>query len=209
MNLRSTLCASAFLVAINPVAIASAQSSPTSSEPDARAHYLKEDFAQLSVFTSAGYLATSGANGAALSTGLRLGLGRRFALGFDFGYGLMKTDPGMQDRWWLLPSMAVVFPTTLFARKATFDVGVGFGLGTSSGYSSWSRYASKPFTADWEFQLEPAARAHAIASIAMTPTVDVFVRAEAAALALPHGSNATVTDSTWTLFSLGTRFALQ
>ena len=42
----------------------------------------------------------------------------------------------------------------------------------------------------------------------VTPTVEVFVRADAAAMVLPRGSNASVMDSTWMLFSLGTRFDL-
>jgi hypothetical protein len=177
-------------------------------EPDKNRIAAREEPSKLSLFTSAGYLATSGGNGGALATGVRYAIGRHFALGFDLGYGLMATDAGMQDRWWFMPSMAVVVPARIGKRAATFDIGAGLGLGTSSGYASWSEYASHPFSADWEFQLEPAVRAHAIAALALTPSLEIFTRAEAAALVLPHGSSPNVTDSTWMMFSVGTRFGL-
>ena len=177
-----------------------------SADPDPdRVASAREAPAKLTLFTSAGYLATSGANGGALGTGVRWAVARHFALGFDLGYGLLATGAGMQDRWWLVPSMAVVFPV----GRVSFDVGAGLGLGTASGYASWSEYAAHPFQADWEFQLEPAARAHVIAAYALGPTLELFARAEAAALVLPHdASPGGTTNSTWAMFSLGTRFAL-
>lgn len=48
----------------------------------------------------------------------------------------------------------------------------------------------------------------AIAAMQVTPKMEVFVRAEAAAMVLPKGSNASVTDSTRILLSMGTRFDL-
>lgn len=185
-----------------------------SPNPDA-VPSVREGPTQLSLFTSAGYLTTSGANGAALSAGVRLALGSYFALGFDLGYGVLAMQPGasvggyatgMEDRWWLIPSMAGVIPVHFGKLPATFDVGVGLGLGTASGYQSASEYASHPFTADWEFQLVPAARAHAIAAFTMSRTFELFARADAAALVLPHGVGTGVGDSTWLMFSIGTRF---
>ena len=185
-----------------------AAADPPVPAPDASSLAPREVATKLSGFVSAGYLTTSGANGLALSTGVRLAVGPRFALGFDLGYGLLATDAGMQDRWWFIPSMAFVVPAHFGARAASFDFGVGLGLGTSSGYASWATYAAHPFTAAWEFQLEPTVRTHVIASIAVSRSLELFARADAAALVLPHGSNANATDSTWLLFSLGTRFEL-
>jgi hypothetical protein len=206
MKIKSIASALAFLCTTGVAAFAAA--GPVEREPDTRPLAGREDATTLSGFASAGYLATSGANGSALGAGVRLAIGSRFALGFDFGYGLLATPPGMQDRWWLIPSMAFVVPAHFGPRRAAFDLGVGYGLGTSSGYASWSTYAAHPFNAAWEFQLEPTLRGHAIASLELTPSLEGFLRADAAALVLPHGANASVTDSTWLLFSLGTRFRL-
>jgi hypothetical protein len=203
---KTLVTALAFLCSTTVAGLAAAE--PGERDLDARARGEREDPIQLSGFVSAGYLTTSGANGSALSTGVRLAVGRRFALGFDLGYGLLAVQAGMQDRWWFVPSMAFVIPAQIGARPASFDLGWGLGVGTSSGYPSWSTYAAHPFTAAWEFQLEPTVRAHAIASFELTRALDVFVRADAAALVLPRGSNAGVTDSTWLLFSVGTRFRL-
>jgi hypothetical protein len=206
MMSKSIVSALAFLCSTSVAGLAAAD--PVEHEPDTRPLAAREDTTSLSGFASAGYLTTSGANGSALSTGVRLAVGSGFALGFDLGYGLLATPGGMQDRWWLIPSMAFVVPAHFGPRRVAFDLGAGFGLGTSSGYASWSTYAARPFTAAWEFQLEPTLRGHAIASLELTRSLDIFVRADAAALVLPHGANASVTDSTWLLFSLGTRFRL-
>jgi hypothetical protein len=114
----------------------------------------------------------------------------------------------MQDRWWLIPSMAFVIPVAVGGRRLTFDLGMGLGAGTSSGYSSWSRYVERPFAADWEFQLAPTYRVHGIASLEVARSVEIFARADAAAMILPPGSGPSVTDSTWVLLSLGARFDL-
>lgn len=201
-----------FSISMSFATAASAQRVP---DPD-KVPAVHEGPTQLSLFTSAGWLTSSGANGAALSTGVRLAIGEYFALGFDLGYGLLSAQAGasattgtlMEDRWWFMPSMAGVIPVRLGRTRATFDIGAGLGLGTASGYKGWDEYTSHPFTADWEFQLEPTVRAHAMASLAISRTVDVFLRAEAAALVLPHGVAAGPTDSTWMLVSLGTRFRL-
>ncbi len=163
---------------------------------------------KLTLFTSAGYLGAGSGSGAALATGIRYAIGSHFAVGLDLGYGVIAQATTMEDRWWLIPSMAAVIPARIGGIRATFDIGAGLGLGTASGYGSWSEYASHPFTATWEFQLVPAVRAHAIASFAASRSVDIFVRADAAALVLPHGVGAGVSDSTWMMFALGTRFRL-
>lgn len=161
----------------------------------------------LSLHAGAGYLAAAGGgNGTALTGGVRLGLGKHLAAGFDLGYGLMGTPEGPQDRWWFMPTLAGVMPATIGGRKFTFDLGAGLGFGTASGYTSFADYASHPFTAEWEYQLVPTVRAHFVAAMNLTPKTEIFFRADAAALVLPHGTGASVTDSTWMLFSLGTRF---
>ncbi len=205
MKRPSALHAVAFAVACTITTAAAA----AESEPPRSSIGVTSGVTDLTLFTGAGYLTSGGGTGGAIATGVRLGVGRRFALGLDFGYGVMGLGSTMQDRWWVIPSMAVVVPVDVGRRRAAFDIGAGLGLGTSSGYAGgWSEYAAHPFTATWEYQLVPAVRAHAIASLSMTPTLELFARADAAALVLPHGAGATVTDSTWLLFSMGTRFEL-
>jgi hypothetical protein len=204
MGMTKTISILAFTLAMIASSTALADDKPN---PD-RTTTHDDGVAKLSAFASTGYLGTSGANGGAVSTGVRLALGEHFALGLDLGYGLIATANAMQDRWWLIPSMAVVVPTRIASRKTTFDFGVGFGAGTSSGYASSSEYSAHPFTADWAYQLIPTARAHAIAAMTVTPSLDLFIRADAAAMIMPDGTHATVTDTTWLMFSLGARFRL-
>ena len=163
---------------------------------------------KLSVFTAAGYLGTSGGNGGALSTGVRYMIGNHFALGLGLGYGLMAVQDAMQDRWWIIPSMAVVLPAHLGKLPLSFDIGAGFGWGTSSGYKSWDTYAARPFSADWAFQLEPAVRAHAIAAVSVSKSVDVFLRADAAAMILPQNASSNDGDGMWLMLAAGTRFRM-
>jgi len=163
---------------------------------------------KLSVFAGAGYLGTTGGNGAVVTTGARYMIGEHFAVGLDIGYGLMAVKDAMQDRWWIIPSMAVVFPARVGKLPLSFDVGAGFGWGTSSGYASWDTYAARPFSADWAFQLEPAVRAHAIAAASVSHSVDVFVRADAAAMILPQGSSPNDADGMWLMLAMGTRFRM-
>ncbi len=206
MKTQSMISAFTFLFASAFTTLAAADPNPN---PDVATN-AKEEPTKLSLYTSAGYLASSGANGGALSTGVRYAVGNHFALGFDIGYGLLAVQDGTaQDRWWFIPSMAVVIPARFGKVRATFDIGAGLGLGTSSGYASWSEYGAHPFTADWEFQLEPAVRAHAIAAFTVSRNLEIFTRADAAALVLPHGvdTNGT-TGSTWMMLSIGTRFRL-
>ncbi len=202
MNKKSLLVVVAplFVLSLSPIAAADPEA-PKNAPTDERP-------AKLTLFTSTGYLGTSGGNGAAVATGIRYAIGDHFALGFDLGYGLMAMQTGMQDRWWFVPSMAVVLPMRVGGTRATFDIGAGRGRGTSSGYGSWSEYAAHPFTATWEFQLEPAVRAHAIAALPVSRNVEVFLRTDAAALVLPHGSAPSDADGMWLMASVGARFRL-
>ncbi len=200
MNKKSLALTVLFTLSLSTVALADPEA-PTNKPTD-------EAPAKLTLFTSTGYLGTSGGSGAAVATGIRYAIGNHFALGFDLGYGLMAMQTGMQDRWWFIPSMAVVLPMRVGGTTATFDIGAGLGLGTSSGYGSWSEYAAHPFTATWEFQLEPAVRAHAIAAFPVSRNVELFVRTDAAALVLPHGSAPSDADGLWLMASLGARFRL-
>jgi hypothetical protein len=205
MNTTRIALALATVASCTITSLASAD--PTN--PDSSNDKPAEGLAKLTVFTSAGYLSTSGGNGGALATGVRLALGDHFALGLDLGYGLLALQQGtMQDRWWIIPSMAVVLPAHIGKVPLSFDIGAGLGLGTSSGYASWSTYSARPFSADWAFQLEPAVRAHAIAAVSVSRNVDLFLRADAAALILPQGSAPTDADGMWMMFALGSRFRL-
>lgn len=190
------------LVSLTFTTLASADpESPKTTEP-------KDAPPKLTIFASTGYLGTGGGNGAAVATGIRYAIGNHFALGFDLGYGIMAVADAMQDRWWLVPSMAVVFPTHVMGKRTTFDVGFGLGLGSSSGYASWNTYAARPFSADWEIQLEPALRAHAIAAMSVSKDVELFMRADAATLVLPKDTRPNDADAMWLMLSMGARFRL-
>jgi hypothetical protein len=161
--------------------------------PDAQPSYTT----RLGLLAAAGYLGSPGAEGGAFLTGLRLGVDRHFAASLDLGYGLLRAPPSTQDRWWVIPAASLVIP----AGKVRFDLGAGAGVGTSSGYVSWSDYAAKPFTPVWHYTV-PAARAHLLAAIDLTPGLEVFARADVASL-LAVPSQAGATDTTWFALWLG------
>src|SRR5271170_6447051 len=64
----------------------------------------------LGLFAGAGYLGGPGAYGEAFATGVRLGVGAHLAAGVDLGYGLLNASPVAEDRWWVIPSIALVVP---------------------------------------------------------------------------------------------------
>ena len=134
----------------------------------------------LGLFVGAGFLASPGQAGGGFELGLRLGLGRWAALGFDVGYGLLGAAPAVQDRWWLMPTAALVIP----AGRLKVDLGAGLGLGASSGYTTWSAYVKGPFDPVWAFQLVPAIRGHAAVSLELTRRTAVFARLDVASLLL-------------------------
>lgn len=166
----------------------------------------------LEAFVGVGYLGSPGANGSALSGGLRLRVARHLSLGLDLGYGVVQARVVTQDRWWMVPTAALVIP----AGPVRIDLGIGVGLGASSGYTSWSAYVAAPFTPVWAFQLVPVARAHVAASMHLSQNVDLFARAELAGLLLDGtqigfrdgNAGAGIRDTTWLNLSVGFQFGL-
>src|SRR5688572_16336754 len=75
------------------------------------------------LFAGVGYLGSRDAHGAAFSTGLRYSPCRALALSLDVGYGSLVASDGVQDRWWVIPSLALVLP----AGRVRVDVGAGAG----------------------------------------------------------------------------------
>ena len=153
-----------------------------------------EDWApdrSLGVFAGVGYLASPGTSGGAFWMGGRLGLGAHFAAGFDVGYGLLNAYPAVQDRWWVMPSAALVIPT----GRLRWDIGGGFGVGTSSGYDSWSAYRAAPFGPVWHYTV-PAARVHITAAFDLTHSWNVFARADAGTVFIGSAHDGAI-DTTW------------
>jgi hypothetical protein len=157
----------------------------------------RPDDPKLALFAGAGYLGSPGADGGALLAGLRLGVGRHFAASFDVGYGLLAAPGVEEDRWWVMPAAAWVIP----AGPVRFDLGAGGGVGTSSGYVTWSDYVARPFTPAWHFTV-PAVRAHATAAVEIARGLDVFARVDVASL-LFVGSQSGATDTTWVALWVG------
>ena len=157
---------------------------------------------KLSFVVGAGSIDSPGAAGGAIWTGLRLSLGRHLAASADFGYGLAGTAPSDQDRWWVIPTLALVIPTS----PARFELGLGAGVGTSSGYRAWSEYFSTPFLPEWHDTV-PVVRAHASAARQLTPNVDLFARAELASLLFAPEHDGTV-DTLWLALWVGFQIGL-
>jgi hypothetical protein len=150
------------------------------------------------LFAGVGALGSPGATGGAFLAGLRLGVGRHFAASVDLGYGLLTAPPTIQDRWWLMPSAALVIP----AGPVRLDLGVGAGVGTSSGYLSWSDYDARPFTPIWHYTV-PAVRAHVLAAIPVARNLDLFARADVASLFAGGSSPGGAMDTTWFALWIG------
>jgi hypothetical protein len=150
------------------------------------------------LFAGVGALGSPGATGGAFLSGLRLGVGRHFAASVDLGYGLLTAPPTIQDRWWLMPSAALVIP----AGSVRLDLGLGAGVGTSSGYVSWSDYDARPFTPIWHYTV-PAVRAHALAAIPVAHNLDLFARADVASLLSAGSSPGGAMDTTWFALWIG------
>jgi hypothetical protein len=146
-------------------------------------------------FAGATYLESAGTSGGALSAGVRLSLGSHLAASADLGYGLLGAPVGIDDRWWLIPSIAWVVPL----GGASLDLGAGLGVGTVSGYASWSDYLAAPFTPVWH-TTSPATRLHLGVAVPFTRKVDLFARMEAASL-LASGTAAK--DDVWGGFWVG------
>jgi hypothetical protein len=161
----------------------------------------------LDVWVAGGYLGGLAGHGAALASGLRLGLGEHVALGFDLGYGVLHGGASAEDRWWLVPSVAGVAR----AGRVRFDLGAGLGLGASSGYASFSAYAAAPFSPVWAFQLVPVARASVLAAMPLTQTTRGFLRIDVASLLLSGNSvglragspDVVLASTSWVCIALG------
>ncbi len=136
--------------------------------------------ARLEVFAGAGYLSSPGGNGGALAAGLRWAATRHLGVSFDLGYGVLRSSPGVEDRWWLMPALELSVP----AGRLRLDLGGGLGLAASSGYVGWPQYVAGPFDPTWAYQLVPGARAHLSASLAPEPGWQLFARLEAGTLLL-------------------------
>lgn len=191
MRLAKALHIAAFAVVLATTAATTAHADESVEPHPAPAPH------DLGLLAAVGALGSPGATGAAFLTGLRLGVGRHFAASVDVGYGLLTAPPTIQDRWWLIPSAALVIP----AGSVRFDLGAGAGVGTSSGYVSWSDYDAKPFTPIWHSTV-PAVRAHVSAAIPIAHDLDLFARADVASL-VSAGSPAGAMDTTWFALWIG------
>jgi hypothetical protein len=173
----------------------------------------------LGLFASVGYVGSPSANGVAADEGIRWGLSRHLALSFDFGYGNMGAsgkvqDPthNVEDRWWLMPAVAWVIPTS----RMLLDFGAGVGFATASGYPSWSFFGAHPFGPVWAFQLAPAVRLHAVASTRVSRRIDLFALLQVGSLLLGGNSigirsanvDTSLMDTTWLNLSFGVRYRL-
>jgi hypothetical protein len=162
---------------------------------------------RLELWAGSGYLAAPGYSGAALDLGLRCPVAPHLALSFDLGYGVVGRSSEVQDRWWLMPAIAWVIPM----GPVRTDLGAGVGLGATSGYASMSAYEAGPFSPTWAYQMVPAARAHALATLAITPDVALFGRLDVASLLLQGtsigsrvgGVDPPVDDRVWGGVTLG------
>jgi hypothetical protein len=202
----------AILVMLLCPAVGAADTPQAVTEPDPSAR-------TLGMFASVGYLGSPGANGAATNLGVRWGLNSHLALSADYGYGMVgasgtvrDASHNVEDRWWIMPAVAWVIPTT----RVQLDFGAGVGLATASGYPSWSFFGAAPFGPVWAFQLVPAVRVHAIAAMPLTRRLDFFARVDAGSLVLGGNSigirsasqNPGLMDTTWLNLSLGARYRL-
>ncbi|MBN8610330.1 MAG: hypothetical protein J0L92_07085 [Deltaproteobacteria bacterium] len=116
--------------------------------------------------------------GLAFALGARLALGRYTALRFDIGYGVLGGSRSLEDRWWLIPSFAVVIPI----ERLRIELGVGVGFATSSGYTDFDAFVRAPFDDDWAYQLIPAARGHAAFWLELGADVDAYAQLDAGGL---------------------------
>jgi hypothetical protein len=176
--------------------------SPSSESPDAPP-------VTFSISAAASYIGSSGANGAALSPGIRWGIGRHLAVSLDLGYGSMGTSGGFQDRWWIIPAAALVIPT----ERLRFDLGFGAGVGTASGFASLHNYSQDKTI--WAVQLIPTLRLHGLVSMELTPKLDGFVGLAATLLLLDGnslgvrtGTPPSMLDTAWLGLWVGVRFRL-
>ena len=165
---------------------------------------------ELGVSAGIGYLTSPDLKGSAFALGARWRAAEHIALGFDAGYGVIGKIPDVQDRWWLMPSVALVMPS----GSTALDVGAGLGLGATSGYRSWSEYVAGPFNPVWALQLVPTFRVHLQATRKLTKRLDGFLRLDLASLLLRGNSigsrvgipDPAVADTRWLDLLIGIQF---
>ncbi len=168
---------------------------------------LEHEQRPLHAFVGLGYQGSPGGDGANVIGGLRYGMGKHLALSFDAGYGVLSSK---QDRWWLMPAVAVVVPT----QVVRLDLGVGLGLGTSSGFSTWDDMAADRTL--WASQGVPTVRGHAVAAFTLTPRFELFARVDVSSQLLEGNALGWRTgdgplrnpDTMWINLSLGGQFRL-
>lgn len=168
------------------------------------------DARSIRVFASAGLLTSPSGAGADLSAGIRCGVARHFALTLDVGYGTIGAAPSLQDRWWVMPALVFAIPL----GRLRVDLGAGLGLATASGFGSWSEYRADRTT--WAVELIPTVRGHATVSLELTRSVELFARADLAALLLEGNTigirsgepRPGLSDTTWANLSFGVQFRL-
>jgi hypothetical protein len=133
--------------------------------------------ARLDLYTGATYLQSAAAAGAAAAVGLRWLPIAHLAVSADLGYGLQGGPDAYEDRWWAIPSLALVIPL----GTASLDLGAGVGVGTVSGYASWPQYFASPFGPVWHVTTA-AARGHATFALPISRSLALFARVEVASL---------------------------
>ncbi len=169
-----------------------------------------QQLGHLDTWVAVGYLSSFDGAGTALSGGVSFDLGRYVAAGFDLGYGVLGDSTDVQDRWWLMPTLALVLPLS----HARLELGAGFGFGAASGYRDMGAFVQAPFDPEWAYQLVPMVRGHLGATIELSADVDGWARVEVASLTLDRTSlgsrvlNPTprTTDTLWVHVAVGTSF---
>ncbi|MBS2028495.1 MAG: hypothetical protein JST54_11365 [Deltaproteobacteria bacterium] len=151
--------------------------------------------AGLAFYAGAGVLGSPGAVGSDVAFGLRMRAASHLALNLDTAYGLVAASGVAQDRWWAIPAIAAVAPL----GSTTLDVGAGMGVGTTSGYASWSAYAAAPLEPTWHHTV-PAAQLHVSFSIPLEH-IDLMARAQAGTLL--GVAKLAPADGTWLGLTLG------
>jgi hypothetical protein len=139
-------------------------------------------------------VASAGQNGGALAVGLVYRPIRFVQASVEFGYGLLDGARGPEDRWWVMPALAVVIP----AGRMSFDLGGGVGSGTVSGYQTWPSYFAHPFEPCWHIT-EPAVRGHLGFSVPLTRLIDLWARADVGNIV----ATAPASDTAWHGLTIG------
>jgi hypothetical protein len=139
-------------------------------------------------------IGSAGENGAAFTVGILFRPIRFLQTSVEFGYGLLDGARGPEDRWWVMPTLALVIP----AGRMSFDLGGGVGSGTVSGYQTWPSYFAHPFDPCWHIT-EPAVRGHLGFSVPLTGSIDLWGRADVGTIVAP----APASDTQWHGLTIG------